>query len=231
MAELTPSINPYAYCLNNPINRIDPDGRYSSQFWSDLSRFFHGGNKNGVSYNTGHGDWGYNRIDKKDKNATMNFHDGRDHKDVQKTQNSSSSSSNYTQLYGEHLFGTGHSQEIILPISKYQGPSIDMKEASNDAIDLWASIFMNFGSNADSNPTTNNASTNESVDEETDEDVEIFYEVELGWKKDNDFYSHAITKVHRDTIPKDSVKNRIRKVNSIKGVYKGTIRVSKLENQ
>jgi RHS repeat-associated protein len=125
LAEITPNLSSYVYCKNNPVNFIDPDGRFSSELISNISRFFHGGNKNGPSYNTGHGDWGYNRLDSKDENPTMNFHDGNNHNGTSSNQNNSSHRWGDTQPYGETTVVNGGSGWGVSTKAKINGPFID----------------------------------------------------------------------------------------------------------
>lgn len=47
------SISPYALCLNNPVNLIDPDGRdpiYGMNFWGNTKLIGDDGKKDGKSY-------------------------------------------------------------------------------------------------------------------------------------------------------------------------------------
>ena len=43
LAEARPSFSPYVYCSDNPINRIDPDGRFDTKFGAWFHRLTHGG--------------------------------------------------------------------------------------------------------------------------------------------------------------------------------------------
>jgi len=38
LAEKRPWISPYAYCSGNPVNRIDPDGKFDIPKWGDISK-------------------------------------------------------------------------------------------------------------------------------------------------------------------------------------------------
>ena len=42
LAEKRPNFSPYVYCSDNPINRIDPDGRFDSKFGAFMHKVFHG---------------------------------------------------------------------------------------------------------------------------------------------------------------------------------------------
>ncbi|MEN2436797.1 RHS repeat-associated core domain-containing protein, partial [Weeksellaceae bacterium A-14] len=42
LAEKRPNMSPYVFCSNNPINRIDPDGRFDSKFGAFMHKLFHG---------------------------------------------------------------------------------------------------------------------------------------------------------------------------------------------
>ncbi len=61
----TLNVSAYVFCYNNPVRYVDPDGRFSSEFWSNVHRFFHGGDRNGKSYETKSGVWGYNSFNPK----------------------------------------------------------------------------------------------------------------------------------------------------------------------
>jgi hypothetical protein len=46
-------VSPYAYCLNNAINYIDPDGQFSSPFSAWIYKLFHGGGETYKDAKTG----------------------------------------------------------------------------------------------------------------------------------------------------------------------------------
>jgi RHS repeat-associated protein len=58
LAEMYYSVSPYAYCKNDPVNYIDPNGEFSKKWKAAIHRFFHGGgskiekNSNGQYYYT-----------------------------------------------------------------------------------------------------------------------------------------------------------------------------------
>lgn len=41
LASKCPNLSPYAYCMNDPINQIDRDGKFSSKFWANISRWWY----------------------------------------------------------------------------------------------------------------------------------------------------------------------------------------------
>ena len=56
MSDKYPSLSPYAYCMNNPVILVDPDGNYT-RLGAILRNFFKKGQ--GVSYSVPTGEWGY----------------------------------------------------------------------------------------------------------------------------------------------------------------------------
>jgi len=140
LAEKYYSISPYAYCKNNPVNYIDPNGEFSllgaAWFW-----LFHGGGDIGKDKATGEYFVGQKVESKTAATVKRNFDsNGRSQGEKQ-----------YGQINGASINGTASSQMLDLPSSKFHEPSIDMKEASNDAIDMWGKIFKNW-SNQKSDP-------------------------------------------------------------------------------
>jgi len=141
LAENYYNISPYAWCGNDPINYIDSDGRYRSRFWSDIVRFFTGGIK-GSSYQNGNGNWGFNVTTGKAENPTISFHSGRNN--------------NTNQEVGSIPYGTASEQLTKFEKANYYEPSIDMKEASNDAIDFLAKILKNNSATPNQNENSQN---------------------------------------------------------------------------
>ena len=52
LAEKLPSFSPYAYVRVNPINRVDPDGRFDSKFGAWMHKIFHGHWNSDIQQNT-----------------------------------------------------------------------------------------------------------------------------------------------------------------------------------
>ena len=114
----TLNVSSYVYCYNNPVRYIDPDGRYSEKWISDLSKgvykFFHPSDKNiGESLKNKWGQWGFSHG--KNGGAYVQYGLG-----------------GYKGYYGEHIYGNGHSEEQILRKSGNQGPSIDAKDFASE---------------------------------------------------------------------------------------------------
>lgn len=137
LAELYYSVSPYAYCKNDPINYIDPNGEFSEKWMANLSRglykFFHPREKSvGEIQQNSHGQYHYSRRSNGEAGVVEVYGSG----------------GVKGNTYGENIYGNGHSQEMELPNSRFHGPSNDMGVVNNDMFDFWLNIFKNNNNSA-----------------------------------------------------------------------------------
>ncbi len=118
------NVSAYVYCYNNPVKYIDPDGKFSSEFRSNLHRFFHGGNKNSKSYKLENRVWGYNKpyIGNYLTEGGAIFIDGKN-RNYSKTGKARES----FQEGGYGMFGSSSTQENNLPKAKHYYGTLDIK--------------------------------------------------------------------------------------------------------
>ncbi len=166
LAEMYYSISPYAYCKNNPVNYIDPNGEFSTKFGAWWYKLWHGGGQTQQDKKTGEY-FVFKQTEYKGSGAgvagTRRFDWG----------GRSQGEKQYGQTYGERNYGTGATQTMELPTSKYHGPSIDMKEASNEAVDMWAKVLNNLINNNSSSNTNQNVNSSNPNSNPTNEDDEF----------------------------------------------------------
>jgi len=193
LAEIYYSISPYAYCKNNPVNYIDPNGEFSTKFGAWLHKIFHGGGS---------------KIEK-NSNGQYYYTKGLEGEaGVAAVYGSNGVKGKPDQLNGASIFGTASSQLIKLGTSIYHEASIDMKEASNDAIDLWAKILKN--NSASTNQNGNSKILNSKVTGKKVIKVGIVYKVVDGeypyvyWKDEKGVVRYFNSKNYqeKDTIYK-----------------------------
>lgn len=73
LAEKYPSWSPYVYCSDNPINRIDPDGRFDTKFGPWWHRIWNGGShSSSIKYDGKRKEYYYNTLNESEGNE-VNF--------------------------------------------------------------------------------------------------------------------------------------------------------------
>jgi len=128
LAEMYYSVSPYVYCKGNPVNYIDPNGEFRTHFGAWLHKVFNGGG---------------NDIQKNSNNQYYYTKGLKGEAGVAAVYGSNGVKGKPDQQNGASILGTASSQLMELGTSLYHEASIDMKEASNDAIDMWAKLLNN----------------------------------------------------------------------------------------
>jgi len=198
LAEKYFSVSPYVYCKNNPVNYIDPNGEFSTHFGAWLHKFLHGG---------GGGGGGGGKIEQNNFKQHFYTKDLKGEAGVAAVYGSNGVKGKPDQQNGASIFGTASSQLMELGTSLFHEASIDMKEASNDAIDMWAKILK---SSSSENKIQNQK---EDIKEEVI-DVGIVTDVDgdaVEWESKSGLHRFNATGVRvNDTILKQRILKTIR---------------------